>query len=180
MTPTTTATDGMALPEVKTCISCKQQKPKTSEHFYYRNKKKGYLSSWCKPCRSARRAATSARELELQRKRRSKVYRECGCGEALRPRQRACSECLTTRRREAKRRDKCLYRGRLRKATPKWADRDAIRRIYTNCPHGMVVDHIIPIRGEHISGLHVAENLQYLTPFENMSKGNKYGELREN
>lgn len=44
--------------EIKVCISCKQKKPKTSDYFFYRNKEKGWLSSWCKDCRSLKRDAT--------------------------------------------------------------------------------------------------------------------------
>ena len=58
--------------------------------------------------------------------------------------------------------------------TPEWADREAIKEIYYNCPQGMHVDHIIPLQGETVSGLHVPENLQYLTPQENAAKGNNY------
>ena len=57
---------------------------------------------------------------------------------------------------------------------PKWADKELIKEFYLNCPEGYHVDHIIPLRGRDVSGLHVIENLQYLPAKENMSKGNRY------
>ena len=61
-------------------------------------------------------------------------------------------------------------------ATPKWLtveQRQAIKDIYMNCPKGFEVDHIFPLRGETVCGLHVPENLQYLKREENRSKGNR-------
>ena len=58
--------------------------------------------------------------------------------------------------------------------TPKWADIKAIRQFYLNCPKGYHVDHIVPLKGVNVSGLHVLNNLQYLSASENCSKGNKY------
>lgn len=66
------------------------------------------------------------------------------------------------------------YKKRVRLATPKWADLEAIKEFYRNCPKGYHVDHIIPLRGSTISGLHVLENLQYLPAADNLKKSNKF------
>lgn len=58
--------------------------------------------------------------------------------------------------------------------TPAWADLVAITDFYENCPAGYHVDHVIPLRGELVSGLHVLENLQYLPASENCGKCNKF------
>jgi len=70
------------------------------------------------------------------------------------------------------------FRANLRRARqmgrlPKWADLEAIKQIYLGCPVDLVVDHIYPLQGLTCSGLHVADNLQYLTPRENGAKANQ-------
>lgn len=58
--------------------------------------------------------------------------------------------------------------------TPKWADKEAINFFYECCPKGCHVDHIIPLQGKNISGLHVETNLQWLPAIENLRKNNKF------
>lgn len=58
-------------------------------------------------------------------------------------------------------------------ATPKWVDTKELEKIYERCPEGMEVDHIVPLQGKDVRGLHVPWNLQYLTRSENASKSNK-------
>lgn len=72
-----------------------------------------------------------------------------------------------------------LRRAKILNATPKWANLDKIKEIYVNCPEGYHVDHIIPLQGEFVSGLHVENNLQYLTIKDNLSKSNKYGAVEK-
>jgi 5-methylcytosine-specific restriction endonuclease McrA len=60
------------------------------------------------------------------------------------------------------------------KRIPRWADLQKIKEFYKNCPPGLTVDHIIPLCGKEVSGLHVHTNLQYLTLRENSRKSNKW------
>lgn len=62
---------------------------------------------------------------------------------------------------------------RVKQATPSWANLDAVKDFYMNCPKGFHVDHILPINGKNVSGLHIMENLQYLDAIENLKKSNK-------
>jgi len=65
---------------------------------------------------------------------------------------------------------------------PSWADPEAIRKIYEDCaalneehgPRSYHVDHIIPLQGKTVSGLHVENNLQILKASDNLAKSNNY------
>lgn len=75
-----------------------------------------------------------------------------------------------------------IYKLKKINASPKWLTKDhkdQINLIYNKCRTlnktsdiQYQVDHIIPIRGKLVSGLHVPWNLQILTSKENRSKSN--------
>lgn len=68
---------------------------------------------------------------------------------------------------------------------PKWLTKDEKERM--SCYYQLAsmrtqesgnawhVDHIVPMRGKDVSGLHVPWNLRVISAQENMNKGNRYG-----
>lgn len=75
------------------------------------------------------------------------------------------------------------YRTRMAKCKPSWADDDKIAEIYRaakalNEAFGTdyQVDHIIPIFGKNVCGLHIESNLQIITADANRRKSNKFDE----
>jgi hypothetical protein len=72
------------------------------------------------------------------------------------------------------------FRAKYANRAVSWADRKKMLEIYTQAqemtertgvPHH--VDHIIPLRGETMSGLHVETNLRIITAVENQSRRNR-------
>jgi hypothetical protein len=76
-----------------------------------------------------------------------------------------------------------------RDATPNWLTRkqkSEIRQIYQiaitmtqTTGEQYVVDHIVPLRGEEVCGLHVPWNLRVITQEENLKKSNKHVDPQE-
>jgi len=104
---------------------------------------------------------------------------------------RAVSATVIAKRRDKRRNDpkslaKHNHNGALRRsaevrATPAWADLAKIESIYlaalnksreTGIKYS--VDHIYPLRGKTVCGLHVPDNLQVITLRENCSKQNSF------
>jgi len=77
------------------------------------------------------------------------------------------------------------YRARKGKATPTWLSeehKEQILRVYEHAHECEMltgdkyhVDHIVPLKGKNISGLHVPWNLQVLPADTNIAKSNSYG-----
>lgn len=72
------------------------------------------------------------------------------------------------------------HRANKLKATPPWVDHDNITAVYveaarltleTGIPYE--VDHIVPLQGKNVCGLHVPWNLRAIPASENRSKSNK-------
>lgn len=66
------------------------------------------------------------------------------------------------------------------KATPVWSNLNKITKIYRCCKQlseitGVKhhVDHIVPLKGKTVCGLHVEYNLRIITAAENLGKGNR-------
>lgn len=74
-----------------------------------------------------------------------------------------------------------MYRAAMNKAIPGWASLDEIKKIYEKAKAmtdetgiQYEVDHVIPLRGKNVCGLHCHTNMQILTAEENIAKSNKH------
>lgn len=90
------------------------------------------------------------------------------------------SQKWSTANRDIKNAGLVRYRTAKLKRLPLYSDDLAIKAVYAFCKYlrqtyssDLHVDHIYPLRGNTVSGLHVAENLQLIPYSENCSKGNR-------
>jgi hypothetical protein len=161
---------------MKICIKCNRNLPLSS---YFRNKaKKDGLQAYCKACHKESNKAYFANNREKLNKYHQQ-YRAENKQQHLNTlkRYREKNKPLRTAL-QAKRKASQLQR------TPKWLTKDQldeIKEFYIMAqeleavfPWKQCVDHIIPLQGRTVSGLHVPSNLQILSAKANMEKGNRY------
>lgn len=85
-----------------------------------------------------------------------------------------CKQCQSVETAKTQAGRQAKYNASKINRTPKWADLAKIKEFYDSCPPGYHVDHIIPLNGKNVSGLHVETNLQYLLAIDNIRKSNKF------
>lgn len=185
------------MPLKKFC--CKCGKEKSSEQFYANKRMKDGLNTFCIECHRAdnvarkkvQRADPIFRAIEQQKKKiqREKTFeaRSKYMAQWRESNKQKTKEYSKQYREENKHKYNFLCQKRkidLLKRTPKWlTDEDfwIIEQAYeiASLRTKMLgvsfhVDHVIPLRGKFVSGLHVPENLRVVTWLENQKKTNSY------
>jgi hypothetical protein len=139
-----------------------------ANHFHYLRNKAVYVSkalTWAsKPENLAKRSAYfEATRAQARARTRAWVCKNPDRKRAMDASFKAQNRTLVTSY-------KAAYRARKMRATPPWLTAEHwedIRKIYASCPPGHDVDHIVPLQGRSVCGLHVPWNLRVLTRDEN-------------
>lgn len=157
------------------CNSCKIIKD--LDNFPKNKSKPLGINSMCKPCTNLKIAAY--RKLNPHKHRATSLR-----WQKENPEKRAL-QCkrYNTKNPLSRKVWKAKYRANILKRTPKWLTFEQHFEIFTCyrfCPPNNQVDHIIPLCGKLVSGLHVPWNLQHLTKEENFVKLNRFDGTYEN
>lgn len=163
-------------PGFKRCAVCKKNCPK--ETFRKDRKLKDGLCSYCRPCSREKNRLWKLKNLD---KAHGAVRRwKAANSEQCKAKNQEWVKANPHKLRSARASRKASKSRR----TPEWltpADFERMALIYdlakgmeyaTGIPHH--VDHIIPLRGKLVSGLHCPSNLQIITAAENCSKSNRW------
>lgn len=170
------------------CKRCNQMLP-TSEFKPDPRYKRGF-TSWCHECHRERnrewakenKAHVAAKSVAWRKANPEKAREVWQAFHNRNKGKRAAQHAEWARRNRDKRNAACAKRKAAKlRATPKWVNWNKVRAIYrqakllqefTGVP--MHVDHIVPLQGENVCGLHWEGNLQIIPASENCSKSNKW------
>ncbi len=154
---------------MKKCYSCQTLKP--YEDFTRSKTHWDGFKAWCKPCNSKKTVEWQKRNRDKKNAKQARF--KANNWEKVRDKhkQYKLDNIEATRAQRVK--DMRNRRIRKLQACPPWVNQAVIQEIYDNCPEGMTVDHIMPLRNPILCGLHVPWNLQYLSRIENSIKNNK-------
>lgn len=148
----------------KKCSKCLKNKD-IGEFSLDKAKKDGRYSS-CKPCKNLSNKDYLDRNRDKELIRGREKYAD------NRDEYIARSKRYNGNNKDKRRAWRAKYRATKLNATLPGFD-DEILEIYRDRPEGYHVDHIIPLQGDNVCGLHVPWNLQYLPASENLKKSNK-------
>jgi len=159
----------------KRCTKC--ERIKSIDRFQKNDRYKDGHHTWCKDCKldsQRRHTETNRKWTEKNRARSNEIKIRYVERNALRVREskRKWYDANPKLRLENCRR----YQAKKLNATPAWLSMEQIKEIkafYLKCPDGHEVDHIVPLRGKDVCGLHVPWNLQHLPKSANRQKSNR-------
>ena len=157
---------------MKTCRKCSKSLPETE--FYREKRTKDGLRTYCKSCSRACARADHAKNRERNNARSLQYFKD-----HPEKKKEYQERYEPNRPRHLSRLAKRRYQ--LKERTPAWNDPVAEEYVYyaatlVESAYGgeVTVDHIVPIKGERVSGLHVHTNLQLMSRDANMRKYRKW------
>lgn len=139
----------------RVCSACKVSKEKS--HYHKNSSRKDGLSHICKECRKVRSSKENlSMDHSLHYAKHSQYYKQKAV----------------------------LRKDSVKQATPPWLTKQHFAEIEVIYSHardcqvvtgeGYHVDHIVPLKGKDVCGLHVPWNLQVLPAVVNIRKNNRY------
>lgn len=164
----------------KVCNKCKEFKTK----FHKDSGKKDGLCTVCVDCKRANTKSWVDKNPERAKKNSLNCYYKNRNNVEFKSKRAEASKQWREANPHKHRAKEAKRRGQKLKATPPWLTNEQLahmQRTYKLCAiisdatgESYHVDHIVPLQGKNICGLHVPWNLRVITAKHNLAKGNKH------